>query len=123
MTAEQFKRGYWMLPISPVVDAGYENDNNLKNMRAGLESPQSLCAETNRNWENVLDEKGEAAFKVAIKADALNKRLKAAGVESNITAFDLMQLSENPVQFQQAEDLAQGKGAAPEAPEKAAATA
>ncbi len=104
-----FLNGTWQLPVAPSVDAGYSHDENITNLRSGLESPQMICAEMNVNWEQVLQQKAEAAFQVAKMVDATNKRLTALGIEPTVSAFDVMQLSDNPQQFAEADALADGK--------------
>ncbi len=102
------KRGSWMLPISPSVDAGYDASANMDNLRAGLESPQDLIAETNRNFDDVLRMKTQAAVAVRKAMKKGNDELSSLGIEPSITPFDLMQLSDNPVQAAQGEQIDRG---------------
>ena len=92
------KRGSWMLPISPTTDAGYSADENIDNLRAGLESPQELVAETNRNWSDVVRAKKQAAIDVARAVEDANRELVAAGYKPTVTAMEISQLSDNPQQ-------------------------
>lgn len=89
-------RGHWQLPISATVDAGYTARENIDNLRAGLETPQDLCAEQNRDWEVVRSQKKRAAIAVAIDTQDANKELEAMGYEGTIDTADIMQLTDNP---------------------------
>jgi len=89
-------RGRFMLPISPTVDAFYDAKENIQMLRAGIQSPQEIAAETNRNWDVVRRAKVQAAEMVAMDTDAANKRLKDAGCSIQITTNDVMQLTDNP---------------------------
>jgi hypothetical protein len=109
MTAEQFKRGRWMLPISPSVDAFYDVEENIKMARAGFEAPQDIIAETNRNADDVLTKTKQWAVACSIMRQEANKELIAAGYKGDITAADIAQNSDNPQQAQAAEDMAHGK--------------
>lgn len=108
--------GSWMLPISATVDAGYSNDENIQNLRAGLESPQDLVSETNRDWKDIVRKKKQAAIDVARAVEDANDELVADGYKPTVTAMDLCQLSDNPQAAAAAENLVEGKpanGAAP----------
>lgn len=98
-------RGRWQLPISPTVDAGYSAKENIDNLRAGLETPQDLCAETNRDWETVRMLKKQAAIAVAKDYQDANRELSDAGYEGTITKEDLAQLSDNPQQAANAQAI------------------
>ncbi len=98
-------RGRWQLPISPTVDAGYSAKENIDNLRAGLETPQDLCAETNRDWETVRMLKKQAAIAVAMDYQDANRALAEAGYEGTITKEDLAQLSDNPQQAANAQAI------------------
>ena len=106
--AQNITRGSWMLPISPTVDAGFSNEENIDNLRkAGLESPQDLVAETNRDWNDVVRKKKQAAnlmIQEPFRADA-NRQLVAEGYAPNITAMEISQLTDNPVQASQSEQI------------------
>lgn len=104
-------RGRWILPISPTVDAGYSNDENITNLRSGLECPQDLVAETNRDWKQVLNSKRQAAIDVAIATQTANQELIRLGYKGTVTTLDLAQLSDNPQTSAAAENLEQGKSA------------
>lgn len=116
-------KGSWMLPISPTVDAGYDADENISYLRAGLECPQDLVAESNRNFDDVIRKKKQAAVAVARAVEDGNKELVAAGYKPTITALDIAQLSDNPQQQAAAENIVEGKpatGALPATARKAA---
>lgn len=89
-------RGRFMLPVSPTTDAFYDDKANISMLRSGLESPQEICAETNRNWDVVRRAKKLAAIEVAKDTQDANKELKDAGYEGTVTVNDLMQLTDNP---------------------------
>jgi len=95
---ENVLRGRFMLPISPSVDAFYDAKENIAMLRSGLESPQEIVAETNRNWDVVLRQKAMAAIKVKKAVQDANRELVSAGYEGNVSESDLMQLSDNPPQ-------------------------
>ncbi len=101
-------RGRWMLPISPTVDAGYSNDENIDNLRAGLECPQDLVAETNRDWSQVVEAKGQAAFDIRVEVSKRNKQLAGLGLPEDITTQDIALLSDNPAQAAQGEQIDRG---------------
>lgn len=103
------RKGSWMLPISPTVDAYYSADENVKNMRAGLESPQDLIAETNRDWRVVLQKTEDWAVQVSMTTQNANKRLTDAGYNPTVTTADIAQISDNPQQGAAAENLEKGK--------------
>jgi len=104
-------RGRVMLPVSPTVDAGYSNDENITNLRAGLECPQDLVAETNRDWKQIVQAKQQAAVDVAIAVEEGNRELIRLGYKPTITNLDIAQLSDNPQQSAAAENLIEGKSA------------
>lgn len=89
-------RGRFMLPISAVTDAFYEAKENIAMLRSGIESPQELCAETNRSWDIVRRAKKQAAIQVAKDAEDATKELKDAGYKAVVTTNDIMQLTDNP---------------------------
>lgn len=89
-------RGRFMLPISPTTDAFYDAKENVQMLRSGLESPQEICAETNRDWNVVRRAKKQAAIEVARDVEDANKELKDAGYKIQISANDIMQLTDNP---------------------------
>lgn len=113
-------RGSWMLPISPTVDAGYSNDENLDNLRSGLEAPQDIVAETNRDWKGIVEKKKQAAVDVARAVEDGNRELVSLGYKPTITAMDIAQLSDNPQQAAAAENIVEGKPATGALPAKAA---
>lgn len=104
-------RGRWMMPISPTVDAGYSNDENITNLRAGLECPQDLVAETNRDWDSVLLAKKQAAKDVARAVEDANRELAAEGYKPVVVSLDIAQLSDNPQQSSAAQNIDEGKSA------------
>lgn len=106
-----FLRGRFALPISPTVDAGYSADENIDNLRAGLECPQDLVAETNRDFAQIIMAKKQAAVMVAKAVEDGNDELVKAGYKPTITALDIAQLSDNPQQTAAAENLTEGKSA------------
>lgn len=89
-------RGYFNLPISPTVDAYYDSQAEIRDLRSGVVAPQEVCAKTNRNWDVVRRLKKQAAKQVAIDAQDANRELKDAGYKPTITDSDIMQLSDNP---------------------------
>lgn len=103
--------GRWMLPISPTVDAGYSNDENITNLRSGLECPQDLVAETNRDWKTVLQFKKQAAKDVAMAVEDANRELSAAGYKPVVVSLEIAQLSDNPQQSSAAQNIDEGKSA------------
>jgi capsid protein len=112
MPREQFLRGNWQLPISPSVDAFYDAKENISMVRAGMEAAQDVIAETNRNWEDVLEKNAQWAMKCSMVRQDANKQLIAAGYKPDITAADIAQNSDNPQQSAAAENIEQGKPAA-----------
>jgi len=98
MTADQFKQGRWMLPVSPSVDAFYDCKENIDMMRAGLEAPQDIIAETNRNADDVLRKTKEWSIKVQMARQDANRELEAAGYKGEVTAMDIAQVTDNPPQ-------------------------
>lgn len=91
-------KGRWQLPIPMSVDSGYDNDENVKNLRAGLESPQALIAEVGRDWKDVLRDKKQAAIDVAMTVEDANRELIDLGYRPTVTSIDVAQLTDNPVQ-------------------------
>lgn len=104
-------RGRWQFPISATVDAGYSNDENIDNLRAGLECPQDIVAETNRDWKQIVQAKKQAAIDVAMAVEDANRELTRLGYKPTVTALDICQLSDNPQQAAAAENLTEGKSA------------
>lgn len=104
-------KGRWMLPISATVDAGYSNEENIDNLRAGLECPQDIVAETNRDWKQIVQAKKQAAVDVAKAVEDANRELVASGYKPTVTALDISQLSDNPQQAAAAENIVEGKSA------------
>lgn len=88
--------GRWNLPIAATVDAGYSAKENIDFMRAGIESPQALVAEQNRDWNDVLMEKKQAAIAVSMATQDANRDLKAAGYDEDVTKVDIAILVDNP---------------------------
>lgn len=121
MTKEQFLRGNWQLPISPSVDAFYDAKENISMVRAGMEAAQDVIAETNRNWEDVLEKNAQWAMKCSMVRQDANKMLIAAGYKPDITPADIAQVSDNPQQSAAAENIEQGKPAAGGSPTPATA--
>ena len=112
MPRDQFLRGNWQLPISPSVDAFYDAKENISMVRAGMEAAQDVIAETNRNWEDVLEKNAQWAMKCSMVRQDANKQLIAAGYKPDITPADIAQNSDNPQQSAAAENIEQGKPAA-----------
>lgn len=104
-------RGGWMLPIAASVDSFYDAKENIDMKREGLEAPQDIIAETNRNWEDVLNKQEQWAIEVAIRAQRANKKLVALGWEPTVTTNDIAQISDNPQQAAAGENLQEGKTA------------
>jgi len=98
MTSAQFKQGRWMLPVSPSVDAFYDCKENIDMVRAGLEAPQDIIAETNRNADDVLRKTKEWAVKVQMARQDANRELEAAGYKGEVSAMDIAQVTDNPPQ-------------------------
>ena len=127
MTTAQFLRGRWMLPTSPVTDAFNDAKENVDMVREGLESPQDIIAETNRDWRDVIRKSGEWREAVEREAAARTKALKADGIPAVISGQEISATSDNPMQAAQAD--AQGQPApgaekpAGEAPANATAPA
>lgn len=111
-------RGTFMLPVSPTADAFYDAKENIQNLRSGLESPQEICAETNRDWNMVRRAKIQAAVEVAKDVEEANDALKKAGFEARITSHDVMQLTDNPYQASVAEQLEKGVDTSGNPPER-----
>jgi len=105
MTSAQFKQGRWMLPVSPSVDAFYDCKENIDMVRAGLEAPQDIIAETNRNADDVLRKTGEWAIKVQMTRQDANAKLEQTispitgqPYKGEVTAMDIAQVTDNPPQ-------------------------
>jgi len=88
--------GTFMFPVSPTTDAFYDAKENIQMLRSGLESPQEICAETNRDWNTVRRAKVQAAIESTKDVQDANRLLKDAGYEGTITINDIMQLTDNP---------------------------
>lgn len=101
--------GRWQFPISATVDAGYSAKENIDNLRAGLETPQDLCAETNRDWETVRMLKKQAAIQIAKDTQDANRELETLGYDGTIAKEDLAQLSDNPQQTAIGNEIETGK--------------
>lgn len=114
MTSDQFKQGRWMLPISASVDAFYDAEENVKMVRSGMEAPQDVIAETNRDWEDILNKQETWAVGVAKRVENANRRLVADGYKPVVTPADIAQVSDNPQQAANAESITQGKPASGE---------
>ncbi len=106
--APNITKGRWMLPISPSVDAGYDNDATVANLRSGLECPQDIIAETNRDFEEVLQNLRQAAVAIAMAVEDGNDELVANGYKPTITIADIAQRSDNPAQAAQGEQIDRG---------------
>lgn len=94
---EEVLRGSFALPIDPTVDAYYDAKAEISSLRSGLESPQEICAKTNRNWDSVRRMKKQAAIQVAMDTQEANRELISKGFEGTITVNDIQQLTDNPV--------------------------
>ncbi len=99
--------GRWMLPISPTVDAFRDGKENVNMVRAGLEAPQDVIAETNRDAEDVISKNGQWAERVAIEVEDRNRSLVKLGYKPTITVADISQNSDNPAQSAVAEETIQ----------------
>lgn len=117
----ELTRGRWVLPIPASVDAFYEAKENIDMMRAGLEAPQDIIAETNRDWEDVLTKTAQWALKVAMKVEDVNNELERLGYKSRITEANIAQVSDNPQQAAAAENITEGKPASGGTPQLQAA--
>jgi DNA topoisomerase I len=104
-------RGRWMLPLPPSVDAFYDAKENIAMKREGLEAPQDIIAETNRDADDVIRKKKEWAIKVSIAAEDANRELIKLGYKPNVTTADIGVISDNPQQGAAAQNLEQGKTA------------
>lgn len=111
MTVDTFKQGRWMLPISASVDAFYDAKENIDMVREGLESPQDIIAETNRDWNDVLNKKKQWAVAVAMAVQDGNDQLTKAGYDPTLTNQDIAATSDNPQQAAAAENIVEGKPA------------
>lgn len=104
-------RGRWVLPISASVDAFYEAKENIDMSREGFEAPQDIIAETNRDWEEVLEKRKQWAVKCAMTVEDSNNELKRLGYQPTVTIADVAQNTDNPQQAAAAENLIEGKSA------------
>lgn len=102
-------RGRWSFPIVPTVDAFRDGKEDINMMRAGLESAQNILARTNQNTAEILRANQQWAVDVAKAVENGNRQLKADGFQPTITAADIAQVSDNPLQAQQAEQLTEGR--------------
>lgn len=98
MTSEQFLRGRAMLPTSPVTDAFNDARENIDMVREGLESPQDIIAETNRDWRDVVRKSGEWREAVELEAWKRTQNLKAAGCDGIVSPQEISATSDNPQQ-------------------------
>lgn len=101
--------GRWVLPISPSVDAFYDCKENIAMLRSGLEAPQDIIAETNRDSDEVLMKKAQWAGKISILVKQINDGLPD-GCEP-VTKEDIAQISDNPQQAAAGANLLEGKQA------------
>ncbi len=109
MTAKEFLRGRFMLPTSPVTDAFNDSKENIDMVREGLESPQDVISETNRDWKDVIRKNGEWRYQVQVEAEERTKSLRAKGYTGTVTAQEISATTDNPVQQTQAEQLESGE--------------
>ena len=103
--------GTWQLPLPPSVDAFYDCKENIAMKREGLEAPQDIIAETNRNPDDVIEKKKQWAIKVAIASQDANRELKKLGYDATVTQADIGVISDNPQQGAAAENIDKGKTA------------
>jgi len=108
VSRDKFLAGRWMLPISPTVDAFREGQEDIKMVRAGLEAPQDIIAETNRDVEDVIRKSREWSVKVAMAVEDANRELIAAGYKPTVTAQDIAQTTDNPQTAAVAEEVSKG---------------
>lgn len=111
MTSQDFLAGRWMLPTSPVTDAFNDAKENIDMVREGLESPQDVIAETNRDWKDVIRKSGEWREAVELEAWNRTKNLKSAGCPSIVSPQEISATSDNPQQSAAAENIIEGKPA------------
>lgn len=100
-------RGTWQLPISATTDAFYDAKANIDDIRAGLQCPQDVIAETNRDADTVMMKTQQWAVKVAMAVENGNRELVSRGYKPTITAADIAQVSDNPLQAAQGEQIDQ----------------
>jgi len=103
-------RGSWQFTTLPSADAFRDAKSDIDQIRAGITSPQRVIAMSlGTTADAILSETKQWAMMVSKTRQDANKELLSAGYKGDITAADIAQVSDNPMQAQQGENLAEGK--------------
>lgn len=99
------ERGRWQFPNLPTADAFRDEKSDILSIRAGIESPQRVCARYGDNFKEILAENAQAAIQSAMAVEDANRTLVKAGYKPTITAIDVRQMTDNPQQAATAESI------------------
>ncbi len=114
MTSDEFLRGRWMLPTSPVTDAFNDSKAMIDEVREGLIAPQDAIAQTNRDYRDIIRKGGEWRELVELEAWERTKNLREKGCPGIVSAQEISATSDNPQAQAASENLIEGKPASGE---------
>lgn len=105
-------KGSWQFTTLPSADAFRDDKSDIASIRAGITSPQRVIANNlGTTADVILSETKEWAIMCAKTVEDANRELVRLGYKPTVTPADVAQTTDNPVQYQQAENISQGKPA------------
>ena len=103
-------RGNWQFTTLPSADAFRDAKSDIDQIRSGITSPQRVIANNlGTTADAILSETREWAIMVSKTVEDANRELVRQGYKPTVTAADVAQVSDNPQQAAQAENLLGGK--------------
>ncbi len=103
-------KGAWQFKTLPSADSFRDDKSAVAAMRAGITSPQRVIASSlGTTAEAILSETKEWAIMCAKTVEDANRELVRLGYKPTVTAADIAQVSDNPLQAAQSENLIEGK--------------
>lgn len=94
-------------PTLPTADAFRDTLSSIKEIRAGLDSPQGYLATFRKNPHDILEQNKEWAIMVSKTVEDANRDLIAGGYKPTVTNQDIAQTSDNPQQAAAGEVISQ----------------
>lgn len=101
--------GHWPFVTSPTSDQFRESEQDIEEVRAGLNSEIRVISKDGATPQQIISEKAEYAFQKFEALEKLNKRMKEAGLTSVATIADIGSITDNPLEAAQASALDKNK--------------
>lgn len=107
--AENITRGKWIYTNLPTADAFKDSMDDVKSVRAGQDSDTRVTARYGTTPEEIMRDKKKETILAYRTLNEVNTELARLGVKERATIADIRQVSDNPLQSQQADNLVEGK--------------